>query len=82
MRTSQSIFDSRTAEAARLFAAKRTQSPYYSGFPSLTEAASFNIEQMLWLTSNFADRMVHRAELDKSLSLSAKEQEEMPTEMR
>lgn len=69
--------DSKTAEAARLFAAKRTQSPYYSGFTSLTEAASFNVEQLLWQTSRFADRMVHRAELDRNLSLSAKEQEDM-----
>ena len=69
--------DSKTVEASRLFAARRTKSTYYSGFTNLTEAASFNVEQLLWQTSRFADRMVHRAELDRSLSLSAKEQEDI-----
>lgn len=67
--------DSKTDEAARLFVAERLHCPYYFGLDSLTRVASGNVEQLLSTVAVIADRMIYRAELDRGMDISAKDQE-------
>jgi hypothetical protein len=69
--------DSKTEEAARLFAAHRYDLPYYYGFDALTNGANRNVEQFLDIAGAYADKMIFRAELGRPPDLTAKEQEEL-----
>jgi hypothetical protein len=71
------ISNGKTAEAARLFASRRTRYPYYWGFDTLSSVASGNVEQLLSTSAALVDRMIYRAELDRDKVISAKEQEEI-----
>jgi hypothetical protein len=71
------VSNGRTADAARLFASRRTRYPYYWGFDTLSSVASGNVEQLLSTSAALVDRMIYRAELDRDKSISAKEQEEI-----
>lgn len=69
--------NAKTAEAALLFASRRAKYPYYWGFETLSNVASWNVEQLLSTCAALVDRMIYRAELDRDKALSAKEQEEI-----
>jgi hypothetical protein len=69
--------DAKTDEAARLFVSRRIRWPYYSGFDTLTNVASGNVEQLLSTTAALVDRMIYRAELDRDKAILAKEQEDI-----
>ncbi len=69
--------DSKTEEAARLFASKRYDLPYYFGFDVLTGAANGNVEQYLEIAGQYADKMIFRAELDRRPDLTAREQDKL-----
>lgn len=71
--------DSKTAEAARLFAALHTKHPYFWGFDTLSQLATGNVEQLLAVSAPLVDRMIYRAELDRDKSITARDQEEMIT---
>ncbi len=69
--------DAKTEGAAQLFITKRLRWPYYFGFEALTSVASGNVEQLLSTAAAIVDRMIYRAELDRDLAISAKEQEQI-----
>ncbi len=69
--------DSKTMEAAKLFMSRRFRVPYYFGLDAIIGAASGNVEQLLSIMAKFVDRMVHRADLDRDVDLSAKDQQKM-----
>jgi hypothetical protein len=69
--------DNKTEEAARLFLARRYDLPYYYGFDSLSVAANRNVEQFLDLAADYAEKMIFRAELNRPIDLSAKEQQDL-----
>lgn len=71
------ISNGKTAEAARLFASRRSRYPYYWGFDTLSSVASGNVEQLLSTNAALVDRMIYRAELDRDKAISAKEQEDI-----
>lgn len=67
--------DDKTVQAAELFLARRLGDPYYHGFEKLVQLASTNVDQLLSITAVIADRMIYRAELDRDMALTAKDQE-------
>jgi hypothetical protein len=69
--------DNKTEEAARLFLSQRYDLPYYYGFDALSVAATRNVEQFLDLAADYAEKMIFRSELNRSLDLSAKEQHDL-----
>jgi len=69
--------DAKTDEAARLFMCRRYQIPYYVGFDSLSVAANRNVEQFLEICGEYAEKMIFRAELNRSPELTAREQDEL-----
>jgi len=71
------VSNGKTAEAARLFASRRSRFPYYWGFDTLSNIASGNVEQLLSTSAALVDRMIYRAELGRDKAISAKEQEEI-----
>jgi hypothetical protein len=69
--------DNKTEEAARLFLSQRYDLPYYYGFDALSVAATRNVEQFLDLAADYAEKMIFRSELNRSVDLSAKEQHDL-----
>jgi len=69
--------DAKTDEAARLFMSRRYEIPYYTGFDSLSVAANRNVEQFLEISGEYAEKMIFRAELNRSTELTAREQDEL-----
>jgi hypothetical protein len=69
--------DNKTEEAARLFLSQQYDLPYYYGFEALSVAATRNVEQFLDLAADYAEKMIFRSELNRSLDLSAKEQHDL-----
>ena len=69
--------DNKTEEAARLFLSMRYDLPYYYGFETLSTAANRNVEQFLDLAADYAEKMIFRSELDRSLDLTAREQHDL-----
>lgn len=69
--------DAKTEEAARLFMAERYKLPYYFGFDALGTASNRNVEQFLDIAGGYAEKMIFRAELNRSFDLSAREQDEL-----
>lgn len=69
--------DPKTDEAARLFMARRYDIPYYFGFDSLSVAANRNVEQFLEICGEYAEKMIFRAELNRSPELTAREQSDL-----
>ncbi len=67
--------DDKTVQAAELFLARRLGDSYYHGFEKLVQLASTNVDQLLSITAVIADRMIYRAELDRDMALTAKDQE-------
>lgn len=69
--------DAKTEEAARLFMAERYNLPYYFGFNALSNASNRNVEQFLDIAGSYAEKMIFRAELNRSFDLSAREQDDL-----
>lgn len=69
--------DAKTQEAARLFAARRFELPYYHSFDTLSDVSNGNVEQFLAVASVLADKMIFRAEMGRDSVLSAREQQEL-----
>jgi hypothetical protein len=69
--------DNKTEEAARLFLSTRYDLPYYYGFEALSAAANRNVEQFLDLAADYAEKMIFRAELNRPLDLTAREQHDL-----
>lgn len=67
--------DAKTEEAALLFVSKALRVPYYKGFDKFVGASSANVHQLLSNLAPVVDLLVHRAELDQALRISAKEQD-------
>jgi hypothetical protein len=69
--------DAKTDEAARLFMAARYNLPYYFGFDALSTASNRNVEQFLDIAGGYAEKMIFRAELNRSFDLKAREQDDL-----
>lgn len=67
--------DSKTTEAAKLFATELTGWPYYFGLDTLIDAASGNTRQLLALSAGLVDRLVYKAETNRELLVSPKDQD-------
>jgi hypothetical protein len=67
----------KTEQAARLFMCQRHGLPYYVGFDALGTVANGNVEQYLEVAGTYADKMIFRAELSRTTSLSPREQHDL-----